>query len=103
VNHLSAYERLNAKEVAPTQLEAVRSEGVDLLSGVRPANQPIPCSSSAMAANDEHISVPGHPLALNAREPPVEIEDEIAPRALINRRVDVDPEHGPMLVAGSDN
>jgi hypothetical protein len=59
------------------------------------------------------------PFALNAREPPVEIEDEIAPRALINRRVDVDPEldrlrsdrrfrnrsllvrreHGPMLVA----
>jgi hypothetical protein len=85
-------ERVVRKEVAPLVRGAIRSKGVNLPRCVEAPQEAVAVPSIGIAANDDHISVKGRPLALDTHEPTVEVEDHVVSPTFTSRPIDVDPE-----------
>ena len=72
-------ETFDWKEEAAIELMAVRSERIDLVRGVKAANQPAFGATIRIAANNDDIAVAGRPLALHAAQFWAEVENQVVP------------------------
>ena len=111
------------QEVATVEVYGIRREGVDLTPAVAALHESARAAPPTDERNNEHVAVSANPLALDANEPPAELEDEVVPETLVYRSGNGDAEldrgsdyrcfrdrpllgrreHLPMLVARSDN
>jgi hypothetical protein len=111
------------EEVTLVEVEAVRSERIDLVSGISTLEESILGSPTAVTPDDEHVTGSCSPLALDPRETTAEVENKVRsafrpPRLVtvddeLNRSMDdcrlgdrallIRTEHEPIRVAPSDN
>jgi hypothetical protein len=77
------------EQEAAVDIAAVDAEEVDLVLGVRGAHVAMWREPAAADPNDYDVSALGErtPLALNAHQPPSDVEDEIRARILAERLV----------------
>jgi hypothetical protein len=81
---------MERKKETAIELATIRGERIDLLVGIEASAETVAGSPGGIAAHDQDVAVPAGPLALNAPEPSVEVEDEVVAAALRDRLVDVD-------------
>jgi hypothetical protein len=85
-------ELLERDQIAGVEFEAIASDHVDLFCGVATSHQPIRCPSARIAPNNHNLAVPRRPLALDAFQPPANVENEVVTASFANGPVDVDAE-----------
>jgi hypothetical protein len=76
---------IERQEIAATQLRTVRGERVDFFPPVNTAYETVAVPSGGVAAHNEDIPVSAGPLALDAKEPRTQVEDEVI--ALVAKRL----------------
>lgn len=79
LNRAAVREALEGEVVAAISVNRVSRESVDLVCRIRAMEQPVAGAPAGAAANDDHVAVSRSPLALNAHEPSIEVEDEVEP------------------------
>jgi hypothetical protein len=84
-------------EEAPIDRLAVRHDCVDLGCNVRSSAQSLSRTPIRVAPNDHGLSIERCPLALNAYESWMEVEDQVIALAVRQRLVDPDPTLGGLV------
>jgi hypothetical protein len=72
----------NRDQEASIEVKAVSGDRIDLLRGVAPANESVSCPPRRLAGHDDCLPTTGRPFALNAQEPPSQIENKVVSTAL---------------------
>jgi hypothetical protein len=101
LNRLAVGKALDWQVVAPIRVHAVRREGVDLVGCISAVAQTFACSATRTATDNDHVSVPGAPFALNSDKSAGEIENEVVPATLGDRPVYVNAKLGRRVNDGS--
>jgi hypothetical protein len=88
----SVLDERNGDQEAPVELEAVRANCIDLLRRVAAAYESVCTSSSALAANDQDVSSPRRPFALQVNQFAPGRENHVVSTALRDGAIDLDSE-----------
>jgi hypothetical protein len=84
VDCLTYGQTLEWKEVATLQLGAIGGERVNFVRAVEASEEAFRVPSRAVAADYDHVSVPGRPFALDSYERWTKVEDEVV--SLVTQR-----------------
>jgi hypothetical protein len=106
-----ARDHLGREEVARVDRLAVRSDRIDLIGGIPPANETVGTTTAREARDDDNIAPPDRLLALHAGQAHAVIEDQVVPLTVVEGLVhaDTEPDGGrgdldlgdrPLLVGG---
>ncbi|MDQ2984779.1 MAG: hypothetical protein M3R70_12800 [Actinomycetota bacterium] len=82
------------EEVAPVKVRAVRGERIDLSFVVLPPKQSVAIPSARVTPHYNDVALSWRPLALDARQPRLHVEDQVVASTLCQRSVDVNAELG---------
>jgi hypothetical protein len=77
LNRRTADRHRGRKEITLIKLGAIRRDRIDLAGSVATVDVPLPTASRPPASDDDDLTVPNCPLALDPRESHAQIEDEV--------------------------
>ena len=81
-------------EEAPIDLEAVESEGINLIWRIEVSDEAVAISTSPVAPRDQDVPVTRRPFALDPDEVRNKIENEVVTSAFSHRPKDLDAKEG---------